>query len=202
MVNPLFEGIAFDDLAKDGFRRGAVDSPRRPGFNSKRWPTPSGKIEIYSETLARQGLDPMPGYVPEREGWYSDKRKQYPLQVISAATHYFIGSSFQGVEHLREMQARPTFELAAADAAARGIRDGDFCRLFNERGAAYGYARIVDGMLAGLVGAPKQINGSASPGGVNINALTSQQVADMGGSPVYYSTLAQLEKSDEQAISR
>jgi anaerobic selenocysteine-containing dehydrogenase len=202
-VNPLFEGITFDDLTRDGFKRGAVDSPRRPGFNSKRWPTPSGKIEIFSEALARQGLDPMPAYVPEREGWYSDKRRQFPLQVISAATHYFIGSSFQGVAHLREMQARPTLEVNAADAAARGIADGDFCRLFNERGATFGYARIVDGMLAGLIGAQKQLNGSTSPGGVNVNALTSQQVSDMGGSPVYYSTLAELEKCNkEEAVTR
>lgn len=197
--NPLFEGMTYEELARDGFARGAVESPRRPGFNSKCWPTSSGKIEIYSEALARQGLDPMPAYVPEREGWYSGERSRYPLQVISAATHYFIGASFQGVERLREMQARPTFEVNAADAAARGIADGDFCRLFNERGATYGYARIVDGILAGVLGAPKQLYGSTTPGGVNLNALTGQQTADMGGSPVYYSTLAQLEKARDGA---
>ena len=136
----------------------------------------------------------MPAYVAEREGWFSESRKRYPLQVISAATHYFIGGSFQGVERLRDMQARPTFELNAADAAGRGIGDGDFCRLYNDRGETFGYARIVEGMLEGVLGAPKQINGSATPGGVNVNALVSQQVSDMGGSPVYYSTLAEIEK--------
>jgi anaerobic selenocysteine-containing dehydrogenase len=199
-VNPLFEGVSYEDLVRDGFKRGAVDSPRRPGFNSKRWPTPSGKIEIYSETLARQGLDPMPAYVAEREGWYSEKRRQYPLQVISAATHYAIGATFQAVERLRDMQARPTFELSADDATARGIADGDFCRLFNERGATFGYARVVAGMLAGVIGAPKQLNGSLTPGGLNVNALTSQELSDMGGSPVYYSTLAQLEKATDSGI--
>jgi anaerobic selenocysteine-containing dehydrogenase len=193
-VNPLFEGISYEDLERDGYARGAVESPRRPGFNSKRWPTPSGKIEIYSETLARQGHDAMPAYVPEREGWYSSKRCEYPLQVISAATHYAIGASFQGVERLNAMQARPTFELNTADAAARGIADGDFCRLYNDRGETFGYARIVDGTLAGVLGAPKQLYGSLTPGGVNLNALTGQQTADMGGSPVYYSTLAEIEK--------
>jgi anaerobic selenocysteine-containing dehydrogenase len=194
-VNPLFESMTFDDLMRDGFARGAVESPRRPGYNSGRWPTPSGKIEIYSETLARQGHDPMPAYVPEREGWYSESRRRYPLQVISAATHYFIGASFQAVGRLRDMQARPTFELNRDDAAERGIVEGDFCRLYNERGSTYGYARLVEGTLKGVVGAPKQLNGSATPGGLNVNALTSQQVSDMGGSPVYYSTLAEIEKS-------
>jgi anaerobic selenocysteine-containing dehydrogenase len=198
-VNPLFEGITYEALLETGYARGKVDSPRRPGFNSTRWPTPSGKIEIFSETLQRQGHDPMPAYVPEREGWYSGARDKYPLQIISAATHYFIGASFQGVERLRDMQARPTFEMNATDAAARGIVDGDFCRLFNDRGATFGYARIVDGMLAGVLGAPKQLYGSTTPGGVNVNALTSQQVSDMGGSPVYYSTLAQVEKCSKEA---
>ena len=193
-VNPLFEGITYDELVRTGYAKGAVESPRRPGFNSGKWPTPSGKIEIFSETMARQGLDPMPGYVAEREGWYSEKKNRFPLQVISAATHYFIGSSFQAVERLQDMQARPTFELNAADAAARSIADGDFCRLYNERGETYGYARIIEGMLAGVLGAPKQINGSATPGGANLNALTSQRTADMGGGPVFYSTLAEIEK--------
>jgi anaerobic selenocysteine-containing dehydrogenase len=93
------------------------------------------------------------------------------------------------------MQARPTFELNADDAAARNIRDGDFCRLYNDRGDTFGYARIVAGILAGVVGAPKQLYGSLTPGGVNVNALTSQQVSDLGGSPVYYSTLAEIEIS-------
>lgn len=194
-VNPLFEGVTYEDLERDGYAKGAVDSQRRPGFNSKRWPTPSGKIEIYSATLERQGHDPMPTYLAEREGWYSGKRKQYPLQVISAATHYAIGASFQGVPRLSEMQARPTFELNADDAAARNICDGDFCRLFNDRGETFGYARIVAGTLAGVVGAPKQLYGSLTPGGVNVNALTSQQLSDLGGSPVYYSTLAEMVKA-------
>jgi anaerobic selenocysteine-containing dehydrogenase len=193
--NPLFEGISFESLMRDGFARAAVDSPRRPGLNSGKWPTPSGKIEIWSDALARQGLDPLPAYVPEREGWYSETKQRFPLQVISAATHYFIGASFQGVERLREMNARQTFELGAADAAARGIGDGDFCRLYNDRGETFGHVHIVEGMLAGVVGAPKQLNGSTTRGGLNANALTSQQVADLGGGPVFYSTLAEIEKA-------
>jgi anaerobic selenocysteine-containing dehydrogenase len=193
--NPLFEGISFESLMRDGFARAAVDSPRRTGMNSGKWPTPSGKIEIRSDALARQGLDPLPAYVPEKEGWYSEGKTRFPLQVISAATHYFIGASFQGVGRLREMNARQTFELGVADAAARGIGDGDLCRLYNDRGETFGHLRIVEGMLAGVVGAPKQLNGSTTPGGHNANALTSQQTADLGGGPVFYSTLAEIEKT-------
>ncbi len=195
-VNPLFEGITYESLKASGWARGAVDSPRRWGVNSGKWPTPSGKIEIYSEALAKIGVDPLPAHVPEQEGFESvETKKKFPLQIISAATHYFIGASFQHVPRLQDMMARSTFEVSAQDAAERGIADGDYCKLFNDRGEVYGHARIVSGFLPGVVGAQKQLQGSKMRGGVNINALTSQREADMGRGPVFYSTLAQLEKA-------
>jgi anaerobic selenocysteine-containing dehydrogenase len=195
-LNPLFEGVTLERLKRDGWAKANLKSPRRMGINSGKWPTPSGKIEIYSETLKKQGLDPLPTYVPEAEGLgNAEAVKKFPLQVISSAVHYFIGSSFQEVVRLEEMQARPTFEVSAEDALERGLKDGDFCRLYNDRGETFGYARITRGLKKGVLGAPKQFNGSSTPGGLNVNALVSQRVADMGGSPVFYSTLAQLEKA-------
>jgi anaerobic selenocysteine-containing dehydrogenase len=195
-VNPLMEGITLERLKRDGYARAAVDSPRRFGVNSGRWPTPSGKIEIWSEALAKQGIDPLPMHLPEAEGFESAEiRKTYPLQVISAATHYFIGASFQYVPRLQEMNARPTFELSPRDAAERGIADGDSCRLFNDRGEVFGHALIVPGLLPGVVGAQKQLQGSKMRNGVNVNALVSQRESDMGHGPVFYSTLAQIEKA-------
>src|SRR4051812_1171665 len=195
-VNPLFEGITYERLKRDGWARANVDSPRRWGINSGKWPTPSGRIEIYSQALAKTGVDPLPMHVPEQEGFESIELKQrFPLQVISAATHYFIGASFQHVPPLQDMLARPTFEVSVQDAKTRGIEDGDYCRLFNDRGETFGYALIVEGLLTGVLGAQKQLQGSKMPGGVNINALTSQREADMGRGPVFFSTLAQLEKA-------
>lgn len=195
-VNPLFEGITYESLKRDGWARASVDSPRRWGVNSGKWPTPSGKIEIYSEALAKIGVDPLPMHLPEKEGFESIEAKQrFPLQVISSATHHFIGASFQHVPRLQEMLARSTFEVSPEDAQARGIDTGDYCRLFNDRGEAFGHALIVEGLLPGVIGAQKQLQGSRMRGGVNINALTSQRESDMGRGPVFYSTLAQLERA-------
>ena len=193
--NPLFEGVTLDLLKKQGWAKGAVDSPRRKGINSGTWPTPSGKIEIYSQQMADLGLDPMPGHVPEVEGLSGvDASSPYPLQVISGATHYFIGSTFQHVEHLQNMLSRPTFELNSQDADKRSISEGDICRLFNDRGEVFGHAHIVKGLREGVIGAPKQLQGSKMKNGFNLNALTSQKEADMGRGPVYYSTLAEIQK--------
>lgn len=193
--NPLFEGVSFELLKKQGWARAAVDSPRRKGVNSGKWPTPSGKIEIYSDAMARLGLDPLPAHLPETEGLANEQAVvRYPLQVISAATHYFIGSSFQHVPRLQDMLSRPTIEVSPDDAAARGIETGDYCRLYNERGETFAHAYVVDGLLPGVVGAPKQLRGSRMRNGVNVNALTSQEESDMGRGPVFYSTLAEVEK--------
>ena len=201
--NALLEGVTYEKLLQNGWVHAAVDSPRRYGIQSGRWKTPSGKIEIYSEALAAQGLDPLPEHISELEGLEgSEPGNRYPLQVISAATHYFIGNTFQPVERLQQMLSRPTFEISPQDAAARGICDGDSCRLFNERGETFGYAIIIAGMLPGVLGAPKQISGSKTPGGINVNVLTDQRLADMGGAPVYYSTLADIEIARELPIAR
>jgi anaerobic selenocysteine-containing dehydrogenase len=193
--NPLFEGVTYEQLESNGWARANLESPQRPGLNSGRWPTPSGKIEIYSEALAAAGIDPLPAHHPEREGQEStDQRIRFPLQVISAATHHFIGASFQHVPRLQAMMSRQTFEVSEADAQSRGIDTGDLCRLWNDRGEVFGHALVVPGMLPGVLGAPKQLQGSKQRNGVNINALVSQDEADMGRGPVFYSTLAQLEK--------
>ena len=195
--NPLFEGVTLDLLKERGWVRAAIDSPRRKGIQSGRWPTPSGKIEIYSDAMARRGLDPLPAHLPETEGLANEQAaSRFPLQVISAATHYFIGASFQHVPRLQEMLSRPTIEICPEDAQARGIETGDWCRLYNDRGETFGYAHVVEGLLPGVVGAPKQLQGSRMKNGVNVNALTSQREADMGRGPVFYSTLAEVEKAN------
>jgi anaerobic selenocysteine-containing dehydrogenase len=164
-------------------------------MNSGKWGTPSGKSEIYSEALKEQGHDPLPTYTAEKEGHVNlEARKKYPIQVLSPATHYFIGDSFQHVPRLQEMMSRPTFEVSPADAKSRGIQDGDMVRAWNDRGETYAYALIVEGLREGVMGAQKQFMGSRTPGGVNINALNGQHEADMGGGPCFYSVLCQIEK--------
>jgi len=78
-------------------------------------------------------------------------------------------------------------------ASGRGIVDGDYCRLFNDRGEVFGHALIVGGLVPSLIDAQKQLQGSRMRGAVNINALTSQRESDMGRGPVFYSTLERVD---------
>jgi anaerobic selenocysteine-containing dehydrogenase len=195
--NPLMEGITFEDFEKNGWMRGNVESDRR-NFVKVGWPTPSKKIEILCEAITKEypDVDPMPDYVPEKEGQEDPKRAKYPLQVLSSATHYFIGDSFQSVPRLQAMMSRPTVELSPQDAHKRGIKDGDLVRLYNDRGETYCYAVVIDGLMSGVCATQKQYKGSNTPGGVNVNALNSEMLTDFGRSPTFYSVLVEIEKTD------
>ena len=195
--NPLMEGITYEDLQKTGFARASTGSERRD-FMKIGWPTPSGKIDIWCEALEKEGTDPLPSHEPEVEGQEDPKRKDFPLQVLSSAPHYFIGDSFQTVPRLQAMMSRPTIELSPEDAKARKIKDGDLCRLYNDRGETFAYALIIDGLLPGVCSTQKQFKGSNTPGGVNVNALNSEMLTDFGTSPTFYSCLAEVEKASER----
>jgi anaerobic selenocysteine-containing dehydrogenase len=200
--NPLLENVTFEQLDKNGWAKGSVESERR-NFQKNGWPTPSKKIEILSEALTKEypDQDPLPTYVPEINGQEDPARAKYPIQVLSSAVHQFIGSSFQNVPRLQGMASRPTCELSPPDASARGIRDGDLVRLYNDNGEHYAHAVIVDGLLPGVCGSQKQINGSKTKGGRNVNALNSEMLTDFGRSPTFYSVLVEIEKVDEAQVA-
>ena len=192
--NPLMEGITYEQLEKNGWAKGSVDSERRD-YLKNGWKTESGKIEIHSKALKDLGQDPMPVHHAEMEGQEDyETRKKYPLQVLSSATHYFIGNSFQSVPRLQAMMSRPTVELSPDDAKQRNIKDGDLVRLYNSRGETYCYAVVIEGLISGVCATQKQFKGSKTPGGVNANALNTEVLTDFGMSPTFYSVLVEIEK--------
>jgi len=191
-VNPLMEGVTYEDLQKKGWARANTSSDRR-NFLKNGWPTPSKKIEIYCETLKEQGVDPLPTYVPEIEGQEDPLRERFPLQMLSCAAHNFIGSSFQSVPRLQAMMSRPTLEISPADAKRRGIDNNDLCRIYNDRGETYAHAVIIEKLLEGVCNTQKQYKGSNTYGGLNANALNSEMLTDFGTSPTFYSCLVEVE---------
>lgn len=195
--NRLVSGITYEQMLTNGWAKANYEHPERD-YLKHGWPTVDGRIQIFSEGIAAEGLDPLPAYIPEVEGQEDPKRKQFPLQVLSNASHYFIGDSFQTVERLQAMQSRPTFELSPEEATARDIEDGDFCRLFNDRGETFGHAVVIEGLIPGVCGTQKQFKGSNTHGGLNVNALNTEMLSDFGLAPTFYSCLAEIEKLVEQ----
>jgi anaerobic selenocysteine-containing dehydrogenase len=192
--DPSVRGITWDRLVRDGWVRAELPRPYMPFASGA--PTPSGKVEFYSAWLERQGLPALPTYVPLAEG--PDNREltaRFPLQCIVPPNRFFLNSSFSQSELLRRRQGAATAMLAATDASARGICDGDSVRVESPRGAARFTARITDATRPGVVVIEGIWWHRFSPGGLGVNALTSDRVADLGGGPAFHSNLVQVSKA-------
>ncbi|MDA8335575.1 MAG: molybdopterin-dependent oxidoreductase [Peptococcaceae bacterium] len=117
------------------------------------FPTPSGKIEIYSEKLAElnnPALPAIPKYVAGWEGPDDPQSQEYPLQLISDHCGRRTHSQLDNVPWLRELEPQ-TVWINTADAAVRGIRDGDLVSVFNDRGEMAIPARVTGRIMPGVV---------------------------------------------------
>jgi anaerobic selenocysteine-containing dehydrogenase len=161
-------------------------------FAKGNFPTPSGKAELYSETLKSQELDPVAEFIPPRESRNGEDRQSFPLELVARKADNFLNSTFTNLPSVQEMEERDLLEISAADARARNIADGDSVRVFNQRGEIRLTARVDGRVQPGVVAA--RLNwAKLTPGGRNINVLTSEKLSDMGNAATFYSVLVEVE---------
>jgi anaerobic selenocysteine-containing dehydrogenase len=184
------ERIDFDALLRDGFV--PLDVPQAP-FAQGNFPTASGKCEFFSAALAARGQDGLPDHVPNFE--VPQTHDAYPLAMISPPARNFLNSTFVNVKSLRDIEGEQLLEIAAHDAAQRGIADGDVVRVFNQRGSYRCVARINGRARAGVVHGLGVWWRKLGLDGANVNQVTSQRLTDMGGGPTFYDCAVQVERS-------
>ena len=169
-----------------------------PGANP--FPTPSGKIEIYSQVLADMDsplVPPIPKYVESWEGSRDPLSAKYPLQLI---TSHFPGrahSQFHTIPWLREILPQGV-TISAEDAGVRGIRDGDPVRVFNDRGDMVVPARVTERIRPGVVDVPQGAWFEPDENGVDrggcANVLTRDESSPGGAFPTN-TALVQVERA-------
>jgi anaerobic selenocysteine-containing dehydrogenase len=149
---------------------GAYYRQKRYGADEGSFPTPTGKIEIYSDELAKVGSDPLPTYTPPHHSTLSTSRfhDRFPL-VLSTGSRslYYTHSQFRHVESLRDQDPEPYAELAPDTAAEYGIATGDPVTISTPSGCVTMKARVSDRVAAGVVLVPHGWRGKA-----NANLLT------------------------------
>jgi biotin/methionine sulfoxide reductase len=118
-------------------------------------PTPSGRIEIFSETIAGFGYADCPGH-PTWLAPLDVPDKGHPLRLVAnqPATRLHSQLDFGGHSSERKHRGREVVRIHPADAARRGIADGDIVRLFNMRGACLAAAKLTDDVRPGVVQLP------------------------------------------------
>ena len=184
----------WESLKRKGWQK--LVMPDAP-FAQGGFPTPSGKCEFYSSSMARDGLDPVPTYIPPYESSASNPElaRKYPLAMISPPARNFLNSTFVNVQSLRATEGEPHLDIHPNDAARRGIAHGEMARIFNDRGSFVARARVTDKAREGLVVGLSIWWKKLASDGKNANEVTSQRLTDMGRAPTFYDTLVQVEKS-------
>jgi molybdopterin guanine dinucleotide-containing S/N-oxide reductase-like protein len=199
--NPWLKGIDRVRLEREGHARlnfegrelGAEHEPAPfLPFAHGGFQTPSGQAELFNPALAAQGLDPVAEFVPPDESRHLKKEGDLPLELLARKADNYLNSTFSNVASLQELEEPGLLEIHSSDAQARGIRDGDAVRVFNQRGALTLRARVDGAVQPGVVAA--KLNwAKLTPGGGNINTLTSEKLTDMGNSATFYSVLVEVE---------
>src|SRR5215212_6014396 len=192
--SPLLEGVTWERLLAEPSVRLSV--PTRPWvpFADGHFPTQSGKLELYSETLARQGLDPLPGWEPERESPEASPELfgRYPLKLLTPKEQHFLGSSFANLPSFRRLAGEPLVEIHPADAEARGIADGALVEVANDRGSCRLRARITESVRPGVAVSEVVHWQQRSPGGRNVNWTTPDYLTDLGANSSYHTNLVEV----------
>ena len=221
--NPRLAGITLERLKREG--QIALELDDGAPFADGRFPTPSGKIELYSQRLASDGHDPLPGYSGKFDDGRMDRRMDRrrlagssdissgsrrddgdpndsrfdpgdALSLITPAAHHFVTSSLaNGPSQLRG-EGAPFVEIHPADAAARGIDHGMMVCVENGRGGVMLRAVVTDGVRPGVVASPKG-RWSKLFGGRNVNWTTSDALGDFAGQSTFHSNRVWLRPVEE-----
>jgi len=140
------------------------------------------------------GMDPLPTYIPPRESAQSNPALagRYPLAIISPPNRHFLNSSFANMPFAIAEAKEPGLEIHPVDAAARGVRQGDMVRIFNDRGSLTARARVSDKAREGVVVALSVWWKKLTADRRNANELTSQALTDIGRGATFYDCLVDV----------
>ncbi|MDI6759722.1 MAG: molybdopterin-dependent oxidoreductase [Candidatus Brocadiaceae bacterium] len=147
------------------------------------YPTPSGKVEFYSQLAEKAGLPPLPGY-------YEEERNGYPFQLITANLMHITRSQFHNVW---QEEIEPIVLINEEEAREKGIKDGELVRLRSALDTLTMKARPTRDIKKGVV----LTYGGLWPklcGGKGVSALIPDEVQAFGGNAAYNSTYVQVEK--------
>ena len=188
-------GITLEALAERGWLRLGEPQPWAPLANG--FPSPSGRLEFYSSRAAETGLDPLPTYTPPYEAVAPDPElaPRCPLALIAPAGPHFLNTEFSNLPAMRDKAGPQRVLLHAADAAPRGLGDGDVARVFNDRGEYLACVEISDRVPPGIVGGAKGHWPKLNPGGTSIAATVMEKDADMGRGAVFHDNRVEVERA-------
>ena len=161
--------------------------------------TPSGKVEIFSETIASFDLEDCAGHAmwfEKQEFIGSERSARFPLALNSnqPVTRLHSQYDFGETSRIGKIDGREPIKMNPNDAEARGIKEGDIVRVFNDRGATLAAAlityRVREGVVVLPTGAWYDPLDPAEPGSLDIHGNPNVLTRDVGTSTLAQGTSA------------
>jgi formate dehydrogenase (coenzyme F420) alpha subunit len=189
-------GLSYEEM-KEEKAAGAYYGEKKYGmeeYEKKGFSTPSRKIEIYSETFAKAGFDPLPTYrEPDQSPMSgSELYKKYPLILTTGARIlYYTHGQHRNIKALKEKNPEPFAEVHPKTATQYGVGDGDPMVVESNRGKIRVKARVTQDILEGVVSIPH-----GWPREANVNLLTDVHCREpIMGYPQMKSQLCSIRKA-------
>ena len=201
--HPWLDGITYERLEREGWARLAVPTGWS-SMSSRKIPLAPISGDGYGgEAAPVRRLGPLRlgglRYRPAAESpeGHAALAQRFPLTLMSLKQHQrFLNSHYGGFEHHLPEPPRARLEISAADAAERGIAEGDGVRVFNDRGELFTDAEISDRLQPGLVAIPFGW-WAVSAEARTVNVLTNPTVGGgdpLIGSPAFHDTLVEVQR--------
>ena len=197
----------YDKFREDGIHRVKLDEPiiafkeQIDDIENDPFPTPSGKIEIFSQRVAdlnKPDTPPIPKYMPTPEDRNDPLFEKYPLQLLTPHPKNRVHSELYLVPWLREVDEHRAW-INPVNAEPRAIKDGDEILVFNDRGKvaikAWVTERIIPGVVCIFEGAWYNPDKDGVDRGACANTLTKDAYSG-GGAAVLNTSLVQIEKAN------
>ncbi|AZB44135.1 molybdopterin oxidoreductase family protein [Bacillus sp. FJAT-42376] len=180
--NPYIKEISYDALMENDYVKADV-KPLFPG----KLPTPSGKIELYSEQMMKHGYPALPSYSP------LVKDGDFPFLFVPGPNHNFLNSTFNNNQKHVELEKQPRVHIHELDAGRLGLISGDLARVWNDRGECELAVSVGTNVLPGVL-VSQGLWADTKEKKHLVNSLTPDRLADMGGGAVFFSGRVNVEK--------
>ena len=188
--HPWFAGVTKERIEREGHVE--LQLPK----NARGESLPFSSPEWFKTASGRGELVPVPEFVaPSESRGGRERNAAYPLEFLPRKADNYMNSTFGNIPVHQRMEAKTdgVLEMHVVDAAARGLTTGDDVEVVNGRGRITLQARVGTAVAEGVVAARLDW-AKLSAGGMNVNALTSERVTDLGGGATFYSTMVEVRR--------
>lgn len=162
------------------------------------FPTDTGRIKMYDDDApSEEGVTfDVPRPLEDRTADDYEKADEYPLLFMQKHSRFRIHSQYEMLNWVREVNPEPQLDIHPADAKARGIEDGEYVRVHNDRGEMVVKAKYNEAFQPGLVNTDQGWWSRDYLRGHH-NDLTHNEVSDVGQTMAFYDVRVEVEPAPD-----